>query len=93
MLNPLFLYQAIVLALGQIWANKGRSFLTTLAIIIGVAAVCAVIAGLDGFKVRILTDIERFGANKMFIFPDRHTRCEKAIGFAGRVIATPGNLD
>ncbi len=71
MLSPLFYYQAIMLALGQIWTNKTRSFLTMLAIIVGVAAVCAVIACLDGFKVRILTDFQRFGANKMFIFPDR----------------------
>ena len=71
MLNPLFYYQAIFLALGQIWANKTRSFLTTLAIIIGVAAVTAVIAGLTGMQNKILTDFQTFGANKMYIFPDR----------------------
>jgi len=70
-LNPLFYYQAIFLALGQIWANKTRSFLTMLAIIIGVAAVTAVIAGLTGMQNKILTDFQMFGANKMFIFPDR----------------------
>jgi len=68
-LNPFFYYQAIMLALGQIWVNKTRSFLTTLAIIIGVVAVTIVIAGLDAMKTKILTDFEMFGANKMFIFP------------------------
>ncbi|MDY7109347.1 MAG: ABC transporter permease [Planctomycetota bacterium] len=71
MLNPIFYYQAVLLALSQIWANKTRSILTTLAIIIGVAAVTAVIAGLTGMQTKILTDFQTFGANKMFIFPDR----------------------
>jgi putative ABC transport system permease protein len=70
-LNPLFYCQAVLLALGQIWANKTRSILTTLAIIIGVAAVTAVIAGLTGMQNKILTDFQTFGANKMFIFPHR----------------------
>jgi putative ABC transport system permease protein len=71
MLNPILFYQAIVLALSQIWANKTRSFLTTLGIMIGVAAVTAVIAALTGLKTKVLTEFETFGANKMFIFPDR----------------------
>ena len=71
MLSPLFYYQAIVLALGQIWSNKTRSFLTTLGIIIGVASVTAVIAALTGLKTKVLTEFESFGASKMFIFPDR----------------------
>ncbi len=71
MFSPVFIYQAIVLALGQIWANKTRSFLTTLGIIIGVASVTAVIAALTGLKTQILDEFETFGANKMFIFPDR----------------------
>ena len=45
MLNPLFYLKTILLALEQIWMNKTRSFLTSLGIIIGVASVCAVIAG------------------------------------------------
>ncbi|MBT8485142.1 MAG: FtsX-like permease family protein [Phycisphaerales bacterium] len=71
MWSPLFYYQAVVLALSQIWANKARSFLTTLGIIIGVAAVIAVIAALTGLKTKVLTEFESFGASKMFIFPDR----------------------
>ena len=52
-------------------ANKVRSLLTTLGIIIGVASVTAVIAILTGMKNQILTEFETFGANKIFIFPDR----------------------
>ena len=38
--------QTVVLALGQIWANKMRALLTALGIIIGVGSVTAVIASL-----------------------------------------------
>jgi putative ABC transport system permease protein len=70
-LNPLFYFQAIALALAQIWANKVRSALTTLGIIVGVASVTAVIAALVGLKTKILTEFESFGASRVLIFPDR----------------------
>ncbi len=70
MINPLFYLQAILLALGQIWVNKTRSFLTALGIIIGVASVTAVIAALSGLKTKVLTEFEAFGASKMFILHD-----------------------
>ena len=62
-------YQSAFLALGQIWANKLRSLLTTVGIIIGVASVTAVIAALSGLKKSVLTEFETFGTNKMFILP------------------------
>ncbi len=71
MLNPLFYIQSILLALSQIWANKGRSFLTALGIIIGVASVTAVIAAMSGLKDKVLTEFEAFGASKMFILHER----------------------
>src|SRR5512139_1616285 len=64
-------YQSVYLSLGQIWANKVRSILTTLGIIIGVASVTAVIAALSGLKAKIMSDIETFGTNRIFIWPDR----------------------
>jgi len=63
------LYQSIYLALGQIWVNKTRSVLTTLGIIIGVASVTAVIAALTGLKAKILTQVETFGTNTIFVAP------------------------
>ncbi|MBN2139180.1 MAG: ABC transporter permease [Sedimentisphaerales bacterium] len=64
-------YQSVYLALGQIWANKTRSFLTTIGIVIGVASVTAVIAALTGLKAKILTQVETFGTNTIFIAPTR----------------------
>ena len=63
-------YQSAFLALTQIWANKLRSVLTTMGIIIGVAAVTAVIAALTGLKTSVLTEFETFGTNKIFILPN-----------------------
>ena len=64
---PLLFYQSIVLALSQIWANKVRGILTTVGIMIGVAAVSAVIALITGMKQRVLNEFEAFGTNKIFI--------------------------
>jgi putative ABC transport system permease protein len=60
-------YQSLYLAFSQIWANKTRSVLTTIGIIIGVAAVTAVIATLAGLKTKILSQVETFGTNTIFI--------------------------
>ena len=64
-------YQSVYLALGQIWANKTRSILTTIGIVIGVASVPAVIAALTGLKAKVLTQVETFGTNTIFISPRR----------------------
>ena len=62
-------YQSVCLALGQIWTNKTRSILTTIGIVIGVASVTAVIAALSGLKAKVLTQVETFGTNTIFIMP------------------------
>ena len=71
MISPAFWWQAVRLALSQIRANLGRSLLTALGIIVGVASVTTVIAALGGLKDRVLTEFETFGANRLLIFPDR----------------------
>ena len=62
-------YQSVYLALGQIWANKTRSILTTIGIVIGVASVTAVIAALTGLKAKILSQVETFGSNSIIVQP------------------------
>jgi putative ABC transport system permease protein len=66
----LLIYQSMVLALGQIWANKVRSTLTTIGIVIGIASVTAVVAVLTGLRSNVLSEFESFGTNKIFIYPD-----------------------
>jgi putative ABC transport system permease protein len=65
------LMQSTFLALGQIWANKVRSVLTTIGIVIGVASVTTVIAVLTGLKSNVLSEFEAFGTNKIFLIPRR----------------------
>ena len=62
-------YQSVYLALGQIWAKKTRSILTTIGIVIGVASVTAVIAALTGLKTKILSQVETFGSNVIIVQP------------------------
>ncbi len=64
-------YQSAYLALAQIWANKTRSVLTTIGIVIGVASVTAVIAALTGLKAKVLSQVESFGSNTIIISPQR----------------------
>jgi putative ABC transport system permease protein len=64
-------YQSAILALAQVWANKMRSLLTTLGIVIGVTSVSTIIAALSGLQKTVITRLESFGTNNMFIFPER----------------------
>ncbi len=64
------LYQSTYLAIGQIWAKKTRSILTTTGIVIGVASITTVIALLTGLKKQTLADFEKWGARTIWI---RHT--------------------
>jgi putative ABC transport system permease protein len=63
------LYQSLVLALAQVWANKVRAILTTLGILIGVAAVSSTTALIDGMTDRVIAEFEAFGATRLFIGP------------------------
>jgi putative ABC transport system permease protein len=69
-----------MLALAQIWVNKGRSFLTSLGIIIGVASVTAVIAAVNGLQSYVLDQFASFGANKVYVFP-RYSKEAQQAGF------------
>jgi putative ABC transport system permease protein len=65
------LLQSMGLAFGQIWANKVRSALTMIGIVIGVASVTSVIASLTGLKMNVLKEFESIGANRIFLWADR----------------------
>jgi putative ABC transport system permease protein len=61
--------QTVLLALTQIWANKVRALLTTLGIVIAVAAVVSTVGAVTGLKQFVLKEFESVGANKVWIFP------------------------
>jgi len=61
-------FQTVFLALGQIWANKVRAMLTSLGIIIAVATIIAVIALLQGLRGYVLSEFDKFGARKIYVW-------------------------
>ena len=59
----------IRIALRALYRNKGRSLLTALGIIIGIAAVIAVVAVGQGASVMIRAQINSMGNNLVMVFP------------------------
>ncbi|WP_202623779.1 ABC transporter permease, partial [Sporotomaculum syntrophicum] len=64
------LLESIRVALEGIRANKLRSFLTTLGIIIGIAAVIAVVAIGQGGRAILMAEMEKLGTNIFAIYVD-----------------------
>lgn len=64
------LSESLQAALDSIRANKFRSILTTLGIVIGIAAVIAVIAIGQGGRQTILSEIEKIGSNLFYVYLD-----------------------
>ena len=58
-------------ALASVLANRMRSFLTILGIVIGVASVILLIAIVTGLQTFITSQIEGLGANLLFVIPGR----------------------
>ena len=61
-------------AFAAIRANKMRSVLTTLGIIIGVAAVIAVVSVVQGLQFMMNQEFQGVGATYLFVFPDTEQR-------------------
>jgi putative ABC transport system permease protein len=65
---------ALALALRALWRNKTRAMLTALGVIIGVAAVIAMVAIGTGAQQRIAEQLESMGTNSLVIRPGSVTR-------------------
>ncbi len=61
----------LFMALKAIWANKMRSMLTTLGIVIGTAAVIAVVSIVQGFSQVITNEVQNLGSNTIIVEPFR----------------------
>src|SRR5438067_709054 len=57
----------IATAFVQIWANKGRSILTTLGIIIAVTAIITVVAFVEGFGNYMSSMLRGYGTRQMIV--------------------------
>jgi putative ABC transport system permease protein len=65
--NNLRIFQTVPSALAALRANKGRSILTTLGIIIGVAAVIAIVALGEGASASVSSQLAGLGTNLLTI--------------------------
>lgn len=63
-------FEAIRMAFRSLWANAFRTFLTLLGVVIGVAAVVALMAVGEGSQKDILDQINAMGSNTLFVRPD-----------------------
>ena len=61
--------QNVATALVQIWANKARSLLTTLGIIIAVTSTITVVSVVQGFGNYVSDTLRGFGTNMVFVIP------------------------
>lgn len=64
----MIILESIILALSSIWANKARSFLTMLGVIIGISSVVSLMAMGEGVKKEVEKTINDIGTNMVFIF-------------------------
>lgn len=65
----LFNLELFKVSLRSLWANKMRSFLTMLGIIIGVAAVITLVSIGAGLKIYITEQFEALGSNLIYVYP------------------------
>ena len=59
--------QAVKMAIKSILAKKGRSFLTMLGIIIGIASVMTIVATVEGYNRKMMEAFEAQGTNRITV--------------------------
>ncbi len=75
------------IALRSLWANKTRSLLTMLGIIIGVAAVISLVSIGAGLKIYITEQFEALGSNLIYVYPG-----DLSSGFGERALLSKAKL-
>jgi putative ABC transport system permease protein len=86
------LLESIRIALEGVLANKLRSFLTMLGVIIGVAAVIAVVAIGQGGKASILNEVEKNGQNIFAIMIKRDSANGRGFIDSEKLLITPDDI-
>src|SRR5688572_22437889 len=85
----LYLYRILVLAFQSLGRNVMRSGLTTLGIVIGVAAVIAMVEIGEGTSLSVQKRIESMGANNLLIVPGTATSGGVTFGSGSVLTLTP----
>lgn len=76
----MFFFRICMMALRSLWIHPLRSVLATLGVIIGVGAVVAAMAILEGMSARIATGFESMGSKKLFVSPNVQRRNNRLVG-------------
>jgi putative ABC transport system permease protein len=87
------LLQILRVAARALLRHKGRSFLTVLGIIIGIAAVIAMVGIGEGAKVQIAKSFENMGTNLLVLMPGAANTGGMHGGFGTRLTVTLDDLD
>ncbi|MEP7270427.1 MAG: ABC transporter permease [Acidobacteriota bacterium] len=85
------IYENLLMALSTLRANKLRSFLTVIGVVIGVWTVMAIASIISGIDYAVSKEIESFGTNSVFLYkfdagvrfgpPSREERMRKALTY------------
>ena len=59
--------QAVKMAWKAIWGKKGRSVLTMLGIIIGIASVMTIVSVITGYASKMMEQFEAMGTNRIAV--------------------------
>ena len=84
----MIIFDTVIIALRSLWANKARSLLTMLGIIIGVLSVIQLLAIGEGVRGAVAKQIEDFGSNLLIIVPGK-VDAGKGFNFAAQVGKSP----
>jgi putative ABC transport system permease protein len=87
------LVEALTLALSGLSANRLRSALTMLGILIGVGAVILLVAVGTGTSVQIQTQIQNLGSNIVYVYPANQRAGGVSQGFGTGQTLTQGDVD
>jgi putative ABC transport system permease protein len=71
------------LAVRSLWRQRGRTALTSLGILIGIAAVVVVVALGQGARQRVASQLSSLGSNLLYVFPQSTAKSGARGGFAG----------
>jgi ABC-type antimicrobial peptide transport system permease subunit len=89
----LFFYKTLQLAFKSLGRNVMRSSLTTLGIVIGVAAVIAMVEIGQGASSAVQSTIMSMGANNLLVRPGTATSGGVSFGIGSVLTMTPGDAD
>jgi putative ABC transport system permease protein len=67
----MLIFANVQTALEQLWANKMRSVLTVLGIVIAVSSTITVVSVVQGFTRYVSTFLQGLGTNAMWVWPER----------------------